>query len=168
MRFAVLSDIHSNYAALRAVIADAESRQPDYWLFLGDYVTDCPTAPHGGVPAGFLANSLLSYDTRQPRGLHDKSAESPAGVGIRLKMRSAPLLLRGSHRRRPRLAGFAAVHAAPGASRLRAVHNVPRFPGQHKLPVPHQYPGSGDHDLQARGVRLPSDAMRPFAYSVYF
>lgn len=43
MRFAVLSDIHSNYAALRAVIADAESRQPDYWLFLGDYVTDCPT-----------------------------------------------------------------------------------------------------------------------------
>lgn len=28
--------------------------------------------------------------------------------------------------------------------------------------------GSGDHDLQARGVRLPSDAVRPFAYSVYF
>ena len=48
MRFAVLSDIHSNYAALRAVIADAESRQPDYWLFLGDYVTDCPY-PHRTV-----------------------------------------------------------------------------------------------------------------------
>lgn len=142
MRFAVLSDIHSNYAALRAVIADAESRQPDYWLFLGDYVTDCPY-PHRTVEflRDFSQNYLLSYDTRQPRGLHDKSAESPAGVGIRLKMRSAPLLLRGSHRRRPRLAGFAAVHAAPGASRLRAVHNVPRFTGQHKLPVPHQYPG---------------------------
>lgn len=48
MRFAVLSDIHSNYAALRAVIADAESGQPDFWLFLGDYVTDCPY-PHRTV-----------------------------------------------------------------------------------------------------------------------
>lgn len=48
MRFAVLSDIHSNYAALRAVIADAESGQPDCWLFLGDYVTDCPY-PHRTV-----------------------------------------------------------------------------------------------------------------------
>lgn len=142
MRFAVLSDIHSNYAALRAVIADAESRQPDYWLFLGDYVTDCPY-PHRTVE--FLRDFSQTHSCLMIRGNREdymiNQRESPAGVGIRLKMRSAPLLLRGSHRRRPRLAGFAAIHAAPGASRLRAVHNVPRFTGQHKLPVPHQYPG---------------------------
>ncbi len=45
MRLAVLSDIHSNYAALTAVIAEAEKRRPDWWIFLGDYITDCPY-PH--------------------------------------------------------------------------------------------------------------------------
>lgn len=53
MRIAVLSDIHSNFAALSAVIADAETRSPDWWIFLGDYITDCPY-PHRTVE--FLRN----------------------------------------------------------------------------------------------------------------
>ena len=65
MRFAVLSDIHSNYAALRAVIADAESRQPDYWLFLGDYVTDCPY-PHRTVE--FLRDFSQTHPCLMIRG----------------------------------------------------------------------------------------------------
>ena len=65
MRFAVLSDIHSNYAALRAVIADAESRQPDYWLFLGDYVTDCPY-PHRTVE--FLRDFSQTHSCLMIRG----------------------------------------------------------------------------------------------------
>ena len=48
MRIAVLSDIHSNFHALSAVIADAEKRSPDWWIFLGDYITDCPY-PHRTV-----------------------------------------------------------------------------------------------------------------------
>ena len=48
MRIAVLSDIHSNFHALSAVVADAEKRSPDWWIFLGDYITDCPY-PHRTV-----------------------------------------------------------------------------------------------------------------------
>ena len=66
MRFAVLSDIHSNYAALMAVIADAESRQPDYWLFLGDYVTDCPY-PHRTVE--FLRDFSQTHSCLMIRGI---------------------------------------------------------------------------------------------------
>ena len=58
MRIAVLSDVHSNYAALSAVVADAESRSPDWWIFLGDYITDCPY-PHRTVE--FLRNFSESH-----------------------------------------------------------------------------------------------------------
>ena len=58
MRIAVLSDVHSNYAALSAVAADAESRSPDWWIFLGDYITDCPY-PHRTVE--FLRNFSESH-----------------------------------------------------------------------------------------------------------
>ncbi len=42
MKLAVIADIHSNHAALRAALTLADSQQPDELLFLGDYVTDCP------------------------------------------------------------------------------------------------------------------------------
>lgn len=58
MRIAVLSDVHSNFAALSAVVADAESRSPDWWIFLGDYITDCPY-PHRTVE--FLQNFSESH-----------------------------------------------------------------------------------------------------------
>lgn len=48
MRIAVLSDIHSNRAALEAVLAHSAAASPDWYVFLGDYVTDCPY-PHKTV-----------------------------------------------------------------------------------------------------------------------
>lgn len=48
MRIAVLSDIHSNRAALEAVLAHSAKARPDWYVFLGDYVTDCPY-PHKTV-----------------------------------------------------------------------------------------------------------------------
>ncbi len=42
MRLAVLSDIHSNFAALEACLLDKRVQAADGLLFLGDYVTDCP------------------------------------------------------------------------------------------------------------------------------
>ncbi|MGN1340420.1 MAG: metallophosphoesterase family protein [Oscillospiraceae bacterium] len=48
MRIAVLSDIHANRAALEAVLEQAAVAFPDRYVFLGDYVTDCPY-PHRTV-----------------------------------------------------------------------------------------------------------------------
>ena len=84
MRFAVLSDIHSNYAALRAVIADAERRQPDCWLFLGDYVTDCPY-PHRTVEflRGFAGthNCLMIRGNREDYMINQRKSPQPWEYG---------------------------------------------------------------------------------------
>lgn len=40
MRVAVISDIHSNYYAFKAVVDDAISKKVDSFIFLGDYVSD--------------------------------------------------------------------------------------------------------------------------------
>lgn len=40
MKVAVLSDIHSNYHALKACYEDAEKRGAERFIFLGDYVSD--------------------------------------------------------------------------------------------------------------------------------
>ncbi len=48
MRIAVLSDIHANRAALEAVLEHSALARPDWYIFLGDYVTDCPY-PHKTV-----------------------------------------------------------------------------------------------------------------------
>ncbi|BBF45485.1 serine/threonine protein phosphatase [Lachnospiraceae bacterium KM106-2] len=42
MRFAVLSDIHSNHIALSACLAELAKEEVDGYFFLGDYVSDCP------------------------------------------------------------------------------------------------------------------------------
>lgn len=42
MKLAVFSDIHSNFAALEACLADKRIQAADGFIFLGDYVTDCP------------------------------------------------------------------------------------------------------------------------------
>lgn len=39
---AVIGDIHSNHAALEACIRHALNRNVDEFLFLGDYISDCP------------------------------------------------------------------------------------------------------------------------------
>lgn len=42
MKIAVLSDIHSNYAALEECLVYALSKGIEYFLFLGDYISDIP------------------------------------------------------------------------------------------------------------------------------
>jgi putative phosphoesterase len=42
MKIAVISDIHSNHIALEACLSYLEKRNVDAYLFLGDYVSDCP------------------------------------------------------------------------------------------------------------------------------
>lgn len=45
MKLAVLGDIHSNHIALETCIRHALSQKVDEFLFLGDYISDCPY-PH--------------------------------------------------------------------------------------------------------------------------
>ncbi|MCI5774204.1 MAG: metallophosphoesterase family protein [Erysipelotrichaceae bacterium] len=40
MRVAVISDIHSNYEAFKAVVDDAQKEKVEAFIFLGDYVSD--------------------------------------------------------------------------------------------------------------------------------
>lgn len=40
MKYAVISDIHSNYISLMQAISDALSKNIDKFIFLGDYITD--------------------------------------------------------------------------------------------------------------------------------
>ncbi|GAA4653819.1 hypothetical protein GCM10023142_09570 [Anaerocolumna aminovalerica] len=42
MNIAILSDIHSNYTALNTCIEHALHRGIIHFIFLGDYVSDCP------------------------------------------------------------------------------------------------------------------------------
>ncbi len=42
MKIAVLGDIHSNHIALEACINHALERKVDEFIFLGDYISDCP------------------------------------------------------------------------------------------------------------------------------
>ncbi len=45
MKLAVLSDIHGNWPALQAVVADIDAWQPDQVLVNGDIVNDGPSSP---------------------------------------------------------------------------------------------------------------------------
>lgn len=84
MTIAVLSDIHSNFAALQAVIADAEKRSPDMWLFLGDYITDCPF-PHRTIEflRGFAASHrcLFIRGNREDYMLRRRESPQPWKYG---------------------------------------------------------------------------------------
>ena len=42
VKLAVLSDIHSNHIALESVLEYISGKYYDMYIFLGDYVTDCP------------------------------------------------------------------------------------------------------------------------------
>lgn len=42
MKYALISDIHGNYPALKAVLRDAEKNDVQKYLFLGDYIEDLP------------------------------------------------------------------------------------------------------------------------------
>ena len=42
MKYALISDIHGNFPALEAVMADAKRQSVDHFIFLGDYIEDLP------------------------------------------------------------------------------------------------------------------------------
>lgn len=42
MRIAIISDIHGNYPALKAVLADAVENNVEQYIFIGDYIFDLP------------------------------------------------------------------------------------------------------------------------------
>jgi len=42
MRFAVLSDVHGNYTALKAVLNDAKKNNITQYIFAGDHIGDGP------------------------------------------------------------------------------------------------------------------------------
>lgn len=42
MRYAAIADVHGNYPALAAVLADAAEQEMDRYIFLGDYYLDLP------------------------------------------------------------------------------------------------------------------------------
>ena len=44
-KIVVIGDIHSNYIGLERCIEHALKQKPDEFLFLGDYISDCPY-PH--------------------------------------------------------------------------------------------------------------------------
>jgi diadenosine tetraphosphatase ApaH/serine/threonine PP2A family protein phosphatase len=76
MRYLVLSDIHANLHALRAVLADADRRAYDRVLVLGDIVG------YGACPVETLDETLAVSPAAMIRGNHDKvccGLEPPLG-----------------------------------------------------------------------------------------
>jgi predicted phosphodiesterase len=61
MRVAVVADIHGNFGALEAVVADIRLQSPDLVLNLGDCLSG-PLQPRRRSPHG----SQLDNDPRQP------------------------------------------------------------------------------------------------------
>ena len=44
MKTALIADVHGNYPALKAVLADAREQAADQYIFLGDYIFDFPSS----------------------------------------------------------------------------------------------------------------------------
>jgi predicted phosphodiesterase len=72
---AVLADIHGNLAALKAVLADLQPRQPGLIVNLGDCVS-------GPLEAGRTASELMRLGWPTVRGNHDRYVVAPGGGGL--------------------------------------------------------------------------------------
>jgi putative phosphoesterase len=70
MRFAIISDVHGNYAALEAVLADIKRRGVDTVLGLGDFVS-------GPFDPGAVASRLIDEQVPVVRGNHDRLVVEP-------------------------------------------------------------------------------------------
>lgn len=76
MIYAVIADIHGNYPALQAVIADAKAKGAEAYLLLGDYIRDTPnlnevvdmirSLPNCTAIAGNGDAGVLSLDETKP------------------------------------------------------------------------------------------------------
>ncbi len=90
MRLAVMGDIHSNHAALRACLASALSLGSEAFLLLGDYVSDCACpektlallrALSSRFPCRFVAGNREEYMLNHLDGADDgwRSPSSASG-----------------------------------------------------------------------------------------
>ena len=59
MIYAVISDIHGNYPALKAVIDDAKAKGVEAFLLLGDYIRDTPTLNEVVAAAGYSKYHII-------------------------------------------------------------------------------------------------------------
>ena len=90
-RLAVLSDVHGNAWALRAVLADGERHRPDGWIVLGDLLADGPD-PVGTLallrslpaPRDRVLDFFRNPGTDVPSsGQHDHEDQEPRKLGGR-------------------------------------------------------------------------------------
>ncbi len=65
MKLALLGDIHSNYKALERCLDYCEEKGVDGYLFLGDYISDCP---HPAKTLELIRSICLRYPYRMIRG----------------------------------------------------------------------------------------------------
>ena len=72
MRIAVISDIHANLPALRAVLADIKLQSPDLTVNLGDHLA-------GPIDPVAVADLLMEGDFPTIRGNHDRWLLEPPG-----------------------------------------------------------------------------------------
>jgi putative phosphoesterase len=79
MKLALLGDIHSNYKALERCLSYCEEEGVDGFLFLGDYISDCP---YPGKTLELIRNVCTRYPYRMIRGnresyqlMHQESSE---------------------------------------------------------------------------------------------
>jgi predicted phosphodiesterase len=90
MRIAVLADIHGNFEALEAVIADLKHRAPDLVVNLGDSLS-------GPLEAALTADRLMELGWPTVRGNHDRYLAEDPVARMGLSDRSAFDQLQASH-----------------------------------------------------------------------
>ena len=65
MKLALLGDIHSNYRALEQCLGYCEEERVDGYVFLGDFISDCP---YPGRTLEMIRKILDQYPTWIIRG----------------------------------------------------------------------------------------------------
>lgn len=73
MKFAIISDVHGNLPALNAVIEDAEKKNVDSYIFVGDYCLSNP------FPNGCITRIRNIADTYMIRGNEESYLENLIG-----------------------------------------------------------------------------------------
>lgn len=149
MKFGVVSDIHGNLPALRAVVADGEALCVQRWLNLGDIVS-------GPLWPAETADWLLERGWPTIAGNHERQVLGPARERMSATDRHTAERLAPRHR--DWLATLpAAMDAAPG---LRCVHGTPGSDLVYLLETvtPAGLREAGDDEVAARLRALPAMA----------
>jgi predicted phosphodiesterase len=108
MRFAAIADVHGNYLALEAVVADIRAQGIGEIVNLGDMAS-------GPLDAGRTMEALMALDAVHVLGNHDRYLidRPPEKMGL-----VGPSCARAARRRASRLAAFGAADACVSRSGL--------------------------------------------------